>query len=214
MRTIVFAMLLLVGARAVRAQPGQDPAPQPDPQPQPSPQPQPFPNPQPQRYAPQPYAYQPPPRTIALSSDDQDILERGEISDGEYIAGGAVSLFFGFGAGQAIQGRWHDTGWIFSLGEAASVAALLWGVGVAFQDCAQTDVCDGHRGETQIWVGAIGLAGFRVWEVIDAFSGPPEHNRRFHQLQDQLGRPRTYYGPYLAPPHSGAGGVAGIAIRF
>src|SRR4051794_8061508 len=99
MRMILVAGVLIVGPGPVAAQPGQT---QPDPamaQPQP---------------VQQPYSQQPPhaPKTLMISSDDQEILERGEISDLEYIGGGAGSLFFGFGFGQAVQGRWDDTGWI------------------------------------------------------------------------------------------------------
>src|SRR5207249_9637983 len=124
-------------------QPGQTPpTPQPDPtqpdsQPYPQPQqPQPYPQPYPQQCPPPgcgaAYGYQ----AIPLSPADQELLADGEISDGAHVGGGLLAIFFGFGVGQAVQGRFGETGWIFLLGEGASFTALLVGLGDALQDCS------------------------------------------------------------------------------
>lgn len=227
MRTIILALALVAAARSASAQPGQpqpyppQPAPpqpsqpyppQPYP-PQPYPQqPQPYP-PQQQPYAPPPYAYQPGP---PLTAEDQEILARGEISDGEYLGGAALSFFIGFGAGQAVQGRWHDTGWIFSLGETASLVAIIGGA-IQAADCF--DMVNCHRGETPLVLGLIGYVGFRLWGIGDALIGPSSHNSRVRELRMRMGYPPNgpgYYGlkPYLRPPRDGNGGIAGISLSF
>src|SRR5687767_14647149 len=103
--------VLVVIASSAYAQPSGSPPP-PPPQQYP---PQQYP---PQQYPPPPHQYQPGVQyPVALSQDDHDLLMRGEISDGEHAAGAIASIFIGFGSGQAIQGRWSDKGWIFTLGD-------------------------------------------------------------------------------------------------
>src|SRR5688500_1571426 len=158
---------------------GSDPAPAPEPSPYPPPPPhQPYPPnqppPPPAGYAPQPYQYVP----LQLSLEDQKLLSQGEISDGAQVGGVAGNLFFGFGVGQAIQGRWGETGWIFTLGEIASITAIVVGVGQSFEDCFgidDTGCNDSNDGVGLIVGGLIGITVFRVWSVVDAFSGPQKH---------------------------------------
>ena len=66
-------------------------------------------------------------------------------------------------------------------------------------------------------VGGLVMGGFRIWETIDAFVVPPEHNRKLTQLRMRLGMPVPMYTrltPYIAPPRDGTGGVAGLSLRF
>ena len=157
------------------------------------------------------------PVQLQLSAEDAEILERGEISDGAYIGGAAVSFFFGFGTGQAVQGRWSDTGYIFTFGEAASLAAVVIGAIDTFRDCPDLGTqCDRSNGPWLFWGGLIAATGLRVWELVDAFTVPPEHNRRLRELRQRLGiAPPPVYGmkPYLAPAGT-SGGVAGVSLRF
>jgi hypothetical protein len=69
------------------------------------------------------YAYKP-----QLTDDDRDVLARGEITNDQQIGGGVVALMFGFGTGQAVEGRWRDTGWMFTLGDTVAGAALMAGI--------------------------------------------------------------------------------------
>src|SRR5690349_5932967 len=110
---------MLVSTTIATAQPAAQPY-APQPYPQPNPQPQPYPQP----YAPAPYAYQP----QQLTAEEYELLAEGEISEGAHYGGAALSFFFGLGAGQAVQGRWGETGWIFTLGEIGAAGLLFYGV--------------------------------------------------------------------------------------
>jgi hypothetical protein len=130
-------------------------------------------------------------------------------------------LFFGFGIGQAVQGRWSDTGWIFTLGEVASITAMIVGAVKSIDSC-NSDItsgsgCSNSSGTGLLVGGLIGIVVFRVWEVVDAFGGPPKHNRRVRELKMRLGIPQPMYGkritPYLNKSRDG-GGVAGLALSF
>ncbi len=215
MKTLSLALLAVIAGTA-SAQPGADPAgdppPYPAPQP-PQPYPQPYAPPPPQGYAPPPQNYVP----VQLSADDQELLQKGEISDGQHVGGAVVSLFFGFGIGQAVQGRYGETGWIFTIGEIASITALFVGLGQAFDDCFEGDnTCNDNQGETLMIGGLVGLLVFRVWEVVDAFSGPPKHNRKVRELRMRLGMPQPMFTkvvPYVNTNRDG-GGTAGFVLRF
>jgi hypothetical protein len=157
---------------------------------------------------------------VQLTAEENELLKRGEISEGEHIGGGLAALFLGFGSGQAIQGRWGDRGWIFTLGEVASIGLLLWGWSEAW-NCTLDDVeCDDSRGVGKLTVGALAFSGFRVWETIDAFAVPAGHNRDVRALRMRLGYPPAGYGRpgyslHLAPSQgNGRGGVAGLTVRF
>src|SRR5690606_6489502 len=76
----------------------------------------------------QPY-YQPQqPIQVQVTPDEQELLERGFISQGQHVGGGLAAMFIGFGVGQAVQGRWSDKGWIFTIGEGLAIAGLFYGV--------------------------------------------------------------------------------------
>lgn len=202
MRTIVVLALLASTASIAHAQPGNGPPPPPVYAPPPPPPPLPT-------YG--GYPQQP----VGLTADEQRILARGEIGPGEHFGGALLGFFVGFGSGQAVQGRWSDTGWIFTVGEAASIAAILIGVGDVFQDCIDYECSDNENGGL-IAVGVIGIVGFRVWEIVDSIAGPASHNRRLREIQMRMGYPQPGYysvAPFVAPTHNG-GGVAGLTFRF
>jgi hypothetical protein len=240
MRAIASVLFVVFAFQsAAHAQPGSDrgqgqpyPAPQGQPYPPPGPYPaqpgQPYPA-QPgqpgQPYpppagvmVPPPYQYVP----VQVTADERDLLDQGEITDGRHVGGILVSLFFGLGVGQAVQGRYGDTGWIFTVGEAASMVALIVGVVKTVDDCFDLDErgCDDDStGSVLVLGGFIGLAGFRIWEVVDAITGPPRHNARLRQLRMRLGMPPASFArrlrPYIAPPLSRDGGAtAGLTLRF
>jgi hypothetical protein len=64
-------------------------------------------------------------------------------------------------------------------------------------------------------VGLIGFSVLRIWESIDAFTGPAGHNRRVRELRMRLGQYPGYYSmaPYITPTGDG-GGTAGLSLRF
>ena len=168
---------------------------------------------QPSQTVPSPYAYQP---QVVLTDDERELLATGEISDHRYTGGALASFFVGFGIGQALEGRWSDTGYIFTVGDAAATIALAYGLERTLnclEGCSASD--DGSR-----WVigGFVALAAFRAVEVADALIAPPRHNRRVRELRSRLGYPPSgvYYGltPILTPPKNGDGAIAGFALRF
>jgi hypothetical protein len=208
MRALVSYLVVVALATSAAAQPA---APQPYPPPQPAPA-QPYP---PQAYPAPGYGYAQPQAQLTL--DEQYLLERGYISDGELIGGGALALFFGFGLGQAVQGRWSEKGYIFTLADAVTGGVFMWSTFhliFCFEGCSERDT---DRYATMMLISGLGHLVFRTWETVDAFSAPGEHNRRLRALHMRLGMPVPMYTrlqPYVAPPRDGDGAVAGVSLRF
>lgn len=224
MRILAGLSIVALSAGVVVAQPAPSPYPapypQPYPQPAPAPQPPPYPQPAPQPYypgVPAPYQYQPPP--VQLTAEEQELLMKGEISDGEHLGGGLAALFLGFGIGQGIQGRWSDRGWMFTLGDLASVTMMFYGITRTVTCADGTDhsgiACRSDAGAGWLIGGALAFTGLRIWQTIDAFAVPPDYNSRVRMLRMKAGyRPMGMYSFYLSPPKSGDGGVAGVSVRF
>lgn len=197
MRTLLVVVLAMLAlAKTAHAQPGMSPS------------------------QPEPYGYAtPPPMQVQLTVDDQWLLERGYISDGETIGGGAVALFIGWGLGQAVQGRWSQKGYIFTAGEGVSTAVIMWGFlglfGECFEGCSQARQ---NRYEALLLGGVIADGVFRIWEVYDAFAGPGEHNRKLTALRARLGMAPPLYTrlrPFVVPNSDrDGGGIAGVSLRF
>jgi hypothetical protein len=194
----VVVALSMVSSIAV-AQPGMQPYPPQQPYAQP--------------YAPYP-GYGPPP--VQLTPEENETLSIGYISDGQHLGGGLLSIFFGFGVGQAVEGRWGQTGWIFTLGEPVAFGVFIYGLGQSFSDCfGPATNCHNNSGDGALIAGAVALVGLRLWEVIDAWAAPPRHNARYRAVQMKLGNPMPIYGakPYVVPTADG-GAIAGISLRF
>ena len=219
--SVVLLLTVFAGIADAQVQPTPygpyPPAPQPTPPPQPWQPPPPQPQPGPSGYG----YYQPAPRpvmNVQLTVDEQWLLQRGYISDGETMAGGFVALLFGWGVGHAIQGRWSEKGYIFTLGESVTAVAAFYGMIGLFGECFEG--CSDARGQryaTLFIGGMIGNAVFRIWEVIDAFSAPGAHNRRVDEVRMKVGLPLRYgsLSPYIAPNRDrDGGGIAGVSFRF
>jgi hypothetical protein len=164
---------------------------------------QPYPGqPYPGQYPP-PYGGPPP-----LTPDEQRLLAEGEISPGEIVGGVVGTWVLGFGLGHAIQGRWSDRGWVFTLGESASLILLFVGL-------AQSSGESGDSGDVSIATGAIGWGVFRIWSIFDAAIGPSSHNSKVRDVKRRIGLPvdARRIIPYVAPGRE-RGGVAGLTFRF
>ncbi len=116
-----------------------------------------------------------------LSANEQQVLDDGKIETSSYVVGGLVgTLVIPFGVGQAIQGRYDEKGWIFTVSETASLAAMIGGL------------ASRPMGDTSFpglaLAGAIAFTGFRIWEVVDLWVGPPSHNRRYDRIKTKLSR--------------------------
>jgi hypothetical protein len=164
---------------------------------------------QPGAAPPQPY----PPSPPQLTPEEADLLARGEISTEETVAGGLVGTFFGLGLGHAVQGRYLDKGWIFTVGELGSLTVMVIGVSQCIDN---DDGCD-DGGGLLILGGFVAALGFRVWELIDVWAAPSSHNARVRALRLRLGYPppQPVWGLHLAPARGGDGGkLLGLTFRF
>lgn len=117
-----------------------------------------------------------------LSAEDQKILEQGTLPTGQYVVGGLLSIYPGFGIGHAVQGRYSDMGWKFTVGEVTSIVVLAAGI----SDCVD-ELFDKDRNcnNSMVLIGALGYLGFRVWEIVDAWYAPYANQQRYYQLKNQ-----------------------------
>lgn len=100
---------------------------------------------------------------------------RGEISGDRRVIGVVVSVLPGFGLGHVVQGRWRERGWIFTVGEVVAFGFIA-------AAAVESDLAAPLVGVMAV-VGWGGYLGLRVWEVTDAVTGPPRHNRRVRALR-------------------------------
>jgi len=184
---------------------------------QPGGQPYPYPQPQPQQPRPAPYyggGYGSTPSLRLLTLEEREILWRGEISSGQVIGGGLLSAWLGFGLGHAVQGRYGDVGWKFTVGEVAALGAIVTGALRASENDFRQGRHD-NGGESLLIGGVIAFGVIRVWEVIDAFVGPTSYNRKYRAVRWKAYGPQApRYGLYVTPGGSRGGGQAGLTLRF
>jgi hypothetical protein len=148
-------------------------------------------------------------RSEYLDEEDRKILRIGEIGTTAYIIGGVVGTYpIGLGVGHAIQGRYMDKGWIFTVGELGSVAVALSGIGSCWDSATSTShSCNSGM----LFLGAMGFVGFRIWEIIDVWAAPLEINRRYRELKLRM-EPRVSLSPIIAPTKDGA--MLGLKMTF
>ena len=156
---------------------------------------------------------------LALTPEEQRLLARGPISDGRIMLGTLFALSWGFGLGQAIEGRWHETGWIFTLADAVG-AAILMG---SMADCVSRGEgfsgppCNDALDTTLDITGAAVLLVSRVAGVHDAVAGADDDNARLGELRARLAKPVSQLAPYVAPvrgPRTSGGAIVGLTLRF
>ncbi len=164
----------------------------------------------------QPSSYAPAPMPVQLTLDEQFLLERGYISDGQQIGGTVVAFFFGFGLGHAVQGRYMERGYLFTIGDAVTGFIFVNGM-IKMFDCLFGSCTQAQEESMERWilVGAISTTVVRTWEIVDAAVGPSTHNRKLRDLHIRLGMRPLYarMTPYVAPAHD-TGAVAGVSLRF
>ncbi len=159
------------------------------------------------------------PETASPRLDDRDHanLERGPYTRDEIVGGGLLGTLVGFGTGHAAQGRWKDTGWIYTAGEGSAVAAVA--IGVPSCTAAHDDDDSFLWSKEASCVLAVGgIAGgvwllFRIAETIDVWAHPQIHNRRFRKIEEERARQAMQWTPWVAPDGRG-GASAGLALRF
>ncbi len=147
--------------------------------------------------------------SASLSEEDRKILDRGEIGTLAYVLGGVLGTYpVGLGIGHAVQGRYSDKGWIFTVGEIGSVAVAVAGI----EQCTTTwyGLTYSCKTNALFAIGIISYVGFRVWEAIDVWAAPPEHNRRYRELRARTST--TTFRPFLVPIDGGL--QAGFRYTF
>lgn len=101
-----------------------------------------------------------PPRTALAERADGQVTQDA--------LGTFAGVFAGFGIGHAIQGRYREDGWKWTLGEAAVIGGMVAAVN---SSCGQANV----RGERECqgaWVPVSVLAwvGYRIWQGADLWN--------------------------------------------
>lgn len=161
--------------------------------------------------------------TAELTPDEREALEKGEIGQARHIVGALVGTFVvPFGIGQAIEGRYLDTGWIFTLGEVAGISATVAGIATAADTCttstsgAGVSLSCSRETNVLFWGGLFTYIGFRIWELVDVWGGPSWHNERYRRAKAKVEGKSAQNGawsPYVAP--SGGDALAlGLQLRF
>jgi hypothetical protein len=181
MRNALALIVLASATRSAHAQPGVAPS------------------------VPSPATYRP------LDPDDQRALDVGEISDNEIVLGAVLAAWPGFGVGQAVQGRWRDRGWIFTLGEGGSLGVFAMS-GLACPGASGP--CANSRAYYGVAVASFfGWVAFHIGGVVDAVVAPKFHNQRVRRLRARSTGSPQLGGVYVAPVNGG-GEAAGVVVRF
>lgn len=122
-------------------------------------------------------------KNIDLSENDLAMLEIGEISTARYITGGVLGTYpLGLGIGHAVQGTWDHRGWIFTAGQLTSLAAILIGA----NECDFSTDSDSNCNNGLAAAGVLSYLGFRIWEIVDVWSGVPRYEAKYRSLKEYI----------------------------
>jgi hypothetical protein len=106
-----------------------------------------------------------------------------------------------------------ESGWVYTLGEGATMTVAMAGMVCALGGCGSD-----RATLVMFFGGGLGFLGFRIASVVDAIRGPGEHNDRLRALRQRLGEPPRLdfsVGPSIGPALGGSGGaVAGLTLTF
>ena len=93
----------------------------------------------------------------------------------QYIIGGIFGTMSGFGIGHAVQGRYTEKGWIFTMGGLSLLAgfsgAVYFGFGASYQPDNKLLFGAAY---TSLGVLLIGM-GLKIWEVVDVWMLPSHY---------------------------------------
>jgi hypothetical protein len=158
----------------------------------------------------------------SLTEEDREALEKGMVSSEVYAIGGIVGTFIvPFGVGQAIHGRYLDTGWIFTVGELGSLGLAV--AGVLDQKCTPQTVNLGFGttsyetctfDTTKFWIGFGAYLGFRIWELLDLWIAPARQNEAYRRAEGKKAAAERRTSYFLAPTSQGNALAAGFQLRF
>jgi MFS family permease len=150
-----------------------------------------------------------------VAAHDRDIIEHGDIATGRVIGATLAAGFVGYGAGQAIEGRYGERGWMFTVADTASGSILLVGLMGAVSSCDGEPRCHHDLAVGLAIGGAAVFLGSRAWQVVDAALAPAAQNARYRAaVARNPGYVEAKVLPYLVPSAAGQGAVAGVSLRF
>ena len=137
-----------------------------------------------------------------LTPDELKIYQRGKISDEQVLWGGVVGTLVGYGVGHAVIGEYSHKGWIFTVGEGVGAVVMITAIFSELVDCVDNPgvKCFSHSySSTWAVAGATLYFGFRIWEIVDIWTFPPAHNKRYKAVQEKLGFQKSISDFKIAP---------------
>lgn len=100
-------------------------------------------------------------------------FEQETTTQDRYIAGGVVGTVIGLGIGQAINGNYTNSGWVFTLTEAPSLGMLIAGAMIYRMGAPYLTYDQAYNlGIGLLIPGVLLFAGFRIWDIVDLWSMP------------------------------------------
>lgn len=98
--------------------------------------------------------------------------DRVPVSTGKYITGGVLGSILGFGIGHAVQGRWQQKGYIFTIGQSAGLLAFTTGFAQCLKDNSENTATDCSSSQKSLMLAGYGaMIGFHIWEIVDVWTG-------------------------------------------
>lgn len=123
------------------------------------------------------------------------------------VGGTLTGMVVGFGSGHAIQGRYKEKGWIFTLGEGVAIGGMIASASQCETTQAETQV-GGTAIQTQVnrecggalpLVSLLGFVGMRLWQVIDLISHTGQVSNGYLEARSEArSLPTWNWGVYLA----------------
>lgn len=125
--------------------------------------------------------------------------EKPVVSSGQYYGGAVVGTLFGLGIGHAIQERYGEMGWIFTVGEVGSLAIMGGAIGWIFtslrgrswREARSADFPVG--GFVLLLGGAMLKTGFRIWEIVDVWAGATPEDSAPKKASQYLNQDETRF---------------------
>lgn len=144
-----------------------------------------------------------------MTEAERDLLTRGEYTGGEIAASGLLGTIIGFGTGHAVQDRYRESGWIYTVGEGTGLVIL----GIGIPACGEADDFFDNAGciVGVAITGEVLFLGFKLVEIVDVWAHPAIHNRRVRALEE---RTVGSQWSFQVRPHADGGMTAGLALRY
>jgi len=148
--------------------------------------------------------------TFRLTPEDEQLLDDGYLAGGRVFGGVITSAVLGLGLGEAVEGNYGSTGWIFTVIDTAAITGIIVGE-------SSLPPCSGEceqRTSGLANLSILALFASRTIQVIDACTYPSRYNRRVRDARVKAGQPVE--GVMLTPFVTGDGDrkLAGVSLRF